>query len=241
MTGKHYGWRARIGLLTPDINTVSEVEFNRHAPEGVTVHAARLPLDDPVDAAALEGMNRDVDRATDAVAKVDPDVVAYGVTAGSFYRGKGYDVELAERIEERAGVPAVTTATAARRAFEALDLESLVIATPYIDELSDLLVAYLEQHGYSVLDVHGEDFASGADYGTSTPRSVYRRVRSIDTDEADGVFISGMEYHGMPVVETLEADLDKPVVSAHQATLWDALRAAGVGSESVQAGSLFDL
>lgn len=239
MSGEYYGWRGRIGLLVPDINTVTEVEFNRHKPEGVSMHAARMTVEDPVDAASMERMNEDIDGAADAVAKTDPDVIAYCVTAGSFYRGKGYDVELEDAIEDRTGIPAVTTAAAVRRAFDHLGIESIVAVTPYVNELNDRLVEFFEAYGYSVLDVLGEQFETGDRYGTSTPQRVYDRATSIDVPAADGVFISGMEYHGLPVVEHLEADLEKPVVSAHQATLWNALDLATVGAEDVRIGRLF--
>ena len=37
-----YGWRARIGLLVPAVNTIMEPEMWRTAPEHVTVHTARI-------------------------------------------------------------------------------------------------------------------------------------------------------------------------------------------------------
>ena len=37
-----YGWRGRIGLLVPSINTTMETEFGRIAPQGVSVHSARI-------------------------------------------------------------------------------------------------------------------------------------------------------------------------------------------------------
>lgn len=240
MRGKHYGWRGRIGLLTPDINTVSEVEFNRYRPSGVTVHVARLPLTDPIDVDAMVRMNEDVDRATDAVAKTSPDVIAYGVTAGSFFRGCGYDTELEDQIESQTDIPSVTTAAAVRRAFNRLDITSVVVVTPYLNELNKRLVDFLDAYGYRVVEIQGEEFQSGERFGTSTPESVYRHVREIDSSEADGVFISGMEYHGTPVIQELETDLGKPVVTAHQATLWNALRTINVGYRDVRLGELFD-
>jgi maleate isomerase len=40
------GFRARIGLLTPDDDAVPESEFWTMAPDGVSVHAARVPIAD---------------------------------------------------------------------------------------------------------------------------------------------------------------------------------------------------
>ena len=39
-----YGWRARIGFITPITNTTCEAEWNALKPEGVTVHCTRIPL-----------------------------------------------------------------------------------------------------------------------------------------------------------------------------------------------------
>ena len=37
-----YGWRARIGLLVPSINTTMETEMWSLVPENVSVHTARI-------------------------------------------------------------------------------------------------------------------------------------------------------------------------------------------------------
>jgi hypothetical protein len=39
-----WAWRARIGVLTPHGDVGPECEFRAMAPEGVSVHAARVPL-----------------------------------------------------------------------------------------------------------------------------------------------------------------------------------------------------
>ncbi len=36
--------RARIGVLTPHLDAVPESEFQALAPDGVSIHAARIPL-----------------------------------------------------------------------------------------------------------------------------------------------------------------------------------------------------
>ena len=53
-----FGWRARIGVLVPPGNPTVEPEFYRMAPEGVTIHFARLQgfqsLSTPGAAAGME-------------------------------------------------------------------------------------------------------------------------------------------------------------------------------------------
>jgi maleate isomerase len=38
------GWRARVGALTPHLDPVPETELRAMAPQGVSIHAARVPL-----------------------------------------------------------------------------------------------------------------------------------------------------------------------------------------------------
>lgn len=57
---------------------------------------------------------------------------------------------------------------------------------------------------------------------------------------ADGVFVSCTNYRTFEVMDRLEADLDKPVVTSNQATLWDVLGELGVDASSHVPGSLAD-
>jgi maleate isomerase len=57
--------------------------------------------------------------------------------------------------------------------------------------------------------------------------------------DADAVFIRCTALSTVGAIEALEADLGKPVVSAIQATFWDALRLAGVADDCPGFGSLF--
>ncbi|MFB6312090.1 MAG: maleate cis-trans isomerase [Salinirussus sp.] len=240
MGDNYYGWRTRIALLTPSVNTATEVEFNRLLPDGVSVHAARLGLPSPVDVEAVRRMNDDVPQACALLADIEPDIAVYGVTSGSFVEGKGGDIDLEETVADRLGVPAVATAAAARRAFDALGIESIVIRTPYLNDINRTAKTFFEAYGYDVLEISGEEFETTADYGNSTPEGVYRAVRSMDHEAADAIFISGMEYHGVPILRDLEADLDKPVITAHSATLWDTLRTAEVDYSELDLGRLFE-
>lgn len=76
-----YGWRSRLGLVVPSSNTTNEPEFYEHLPEGVSLHTARMRLEN-ANAQAPEGMADKVERYTDLLTTADVDVVAYGVRPG---------------------------------------------------------------------------------------------------------------------------------------------------------------
>src|SRR6266508_445123 len=57
---------------------------------------------------------------------------------------------------------------------------------------------------------------------------VKKLARGADAPDADAVLLSGTGLPTIGVIEVLERDLGKPVVSSNQASLWRALRLAGV-------------
>lgn len=165
-----YGDRGRIGLIVPSSNTTNEPEFAGALPSGVSLHAARMRLDG-VDADSLSAMVDDVERCADLLTTADVDVVAYGCTTGSLVHGPGYDEEIEARIEEAAGVPAVATAASAKRAFDALDADSLAVTTPYVDGLNEREAAFLDAAGYDVVAMRGLGIGSNTDIGAQTPET----------------------------------------------------------------------
>lgn len=233
-----YGWRTRLGLIVPSSNTTNEPEFYRSLPEGVSLHTARMQLRD-ANAADLTAMADDIERCGELLAHADVDVVAYGCTTGSLVKGPGYDEDIESRLSDIVDAPAVATAAAVKRAFDALDVERVAITTPYISELNEREAEFLTAAGYDVVTIEGLGLEPNLDIGAQRPETAYRKARELETREADGVFVSCTNYRTFEMIEPLEADLGKPIVTSNQATLWNALRVANV-SGNVPLGSLFE-
>ncbi len=233
-----YGWRGRLGLILPSSNSTNEPEFARWLPDGVSLHAARMRLED-VDAESLGAMADEVERCADLLATADADAIAYGCTTGSLVHGPGHDEEIEARIESVAGVPAVATAAAIKRAFARLGLERLAITTPYVTELNSREVEFLTDAGYEVAAVDGLGIDRNTEIGAQQPETAYRRARQLPVDDADGVFLSCTNYRTFEVIPALEADLGVPVVTSNQATLWNALAQLGVTADIDDLGRLF--
>src|SRR5207253_3047100 len=72
----------------------------------------------------------------------------------------------------------------------------------------------------------------------TTAEDAYRLARSVDAAEAEAVFLSGTGMPTVPVLEALEQDLGKPVISSASAMMWHALRSAGIGQPIAGYGGL---
>ncbi len=229
-----YGWRARVGVIVSPPNTVVESEFVRMAPEGVSIHAARLRRPEGVvgrlDSNTVLDTNQDLPQAAASLTELNLGVVVFAHTSGSMLRGPAYDAELVAMLGEKAGCPAVTTASAVVAALKASGITRLAVLTPYPEEMTLKEVDFLEEAipGLKVVTHRSLGVARGRDLGDMEPNVAYREARSIDGPDVDAVFLSGTNWRTIDVIEALEMDLKKPVFTANQVTMWTTLRTLAI-------------
>ena len=137
--------RKRIGVMVPSTNTTFEGDFQMLVPKDVTVHGQRMWLtNDAMGEAGMNRMNEDIETGARTLATANVDVIAYGCTTGSFYRGPGWDREMLALIAREAGVPAVATTPSVVEALRAFGARRLSVATPYPEWNNRKLRSYLE-------------------------------------------------------------------------------------------------
>ena len=222
-----YGWRARIGLLLPSANVVFEPEFSKVLPEGVSAYSARM-YNKKADLEDTIGLERDIERASKELSSTRPKVIGFCCTSGSLVKGKGWDKEIINRIQKVVNVPATTTTTASIKALSRFKVERVSIVTPYIADLDQKEKEFFEASGLKVLSIDGLGIEEAVEIGDVDPSEVYDFAMKKCSGEADGLFISCTNLRTIEILEVLERDLKRPVVSANQATMWDMLRLAGV-------------
>ena len=231
------GWRGRIGLLVPSVNTVVEPELNRLVPDGITVHAARM-RNSRADVKDGLKMLDHVERAVDELASARVDVIAFACTTSSFVKGADGERRLRELIERSSRTKTITTSAAVVEALRTLQLQRLTVVTPYSDEVNALEESYLTTNGFSVQALRGMGTEDAWSIGAIPAEVVYRLARDAFRPDSDGLFISCTNLPTVDVIEALETDTGRPVVTSNQATLWACLRAIGCGEPVSGAGRL---
>jgi maleate cis-trans isomerase len=224
-----YGWRARIGRISPSPETAGAEEWRRSLPEGVCLVETRTLIHD-VTTEGLAEMIRQVERAALELASARVDVILQAGTAAAFFRGLGHDADLIRRITAATKIQATTTLTAVVDALRALRIERPAIATPYIPEMDAMLAEVLKQSGFTVAALKGLGIRRSIDMGDLGPEAAYRLGREAvrAAGNADGVLISCGNFRTFEIIEPLERDSGLPVVTSNQAGLWRALRLAGI-------------
>ena len=140
-------------------------------------------------------------------------------------------------MERAAGVTSTTTSTALLAALGALGATRLGVATPYIDELNELEARFLESEGFEIVALRGLAINSDAEIAR-VPYSEVRRLAQTVAPGTDAVFLSCANLPTLEVLEELEHELDRPVISSVAVTIWHALCLAGIEAGALGSGSL---
>ena len=223
-----HGWRARIGMLLPSVNAAAEPQADAMAPDGVSFHTTRLRLKGSSEADIM-GMVENLEDAASLVADAKVDLIVFHCTAASMHR-PGFDDEIIERIETATDIPATSTSKAVLDALRRLDARRIALTTPYVQETNDREVAFLESHQITVLSETGMGIGGdGLRMIGVQPGEWYRRVKAQEDAAADAYFISCTAIRAAEVIEPLEHDLDRPVVTSNQAMVWHSLEKLGIG------------
>jgi maleate cis-trans isomerase len=216
----------RIGLLLPSSNSVQEPDFSAVLPKHVTLHIARMGLRD-VEAQSTLRIVQEIEAESRKLADVDVDVIVFAATAPSSRNGIGYDQELVKRISAASGKPATTASTALLEALRTLSARQVVLGAPWSEAINQTAAAFIEANGFKVLAQETLGHIRNLDIGLLDPQTAYDVGRRVDRPGADAVMLACGNWTTFAIIERLERDLGKPVLTTNQVSLWHALKIMG--------------
>ena len=230
----------RLGVLLPTGNRVLEPDMYKMAPKGVTVHFERLGIiyrAAPPPGSVEGGLRQrsshgeDIERATKVIASVEPKVIAYGCTSGSYFKGIDYNKELIRKMEAAAGIPAITTSMASVEALRELGLKKVCFITPYDDFFTEKGKEFFEASGFEV-PVTKHLTITSFERKQLPPEAVLKLTHELAISaynpSCDGIFCSCTGFNAIEIIEEVEKEIGKPMISANQATMWLMLKIAEV-------------
>jgi maleate isomerase len=216
----------RIGLLVPSSNTTVEPEFYRALPRDLTLHCARMFLQQ-ITTESIQRTAEDVERESRGLASADVDVVVLGATAPSFINGLGYDREMCQRIEQACGKPAVTTSSALIDALRELGIQRISLGSAYTHTVNGVCANFLRGNDLDVVATEGLNMEDNLAVGRLSAETAYEMGRLIDRPESEAIVLACTNWRSMAIIDRLERDLRKPVLSTTQVSIWAALRRIG--------------
>jgi maleate isomerase len=233
------GWRARIGVVVPSVNTVVEPWFSAASPPGVSVHASRMFLENALTPKSLIRMDKDEGmRAVRQLASCRPHGIAYCCTASSIVQGLEYDRHLQHELEQVAGVPATTATQSILEAMRILGIKRVAAASPYTEEIDRAEHAFFEAAGLEVISSACLGIKDAFELAAPTLRDIHELALRAWKPGAEAMLITCLNLWSQSVVERLETELGVPVITSTQATFWRLLRIAGIDDRIAHYGRL---
>lgn len=220
----------RIGLIVPCDLTL-DAEYPRYLPEGATVHVTRTGFHaGDLDLDFILGVSSpsEIAYATRSLTKIAPGVISFACTSGSFVLGLGGESSIRALMEDAGAAVAQTTSGALLDALAALGVERIGLGTPYTESVGARLGFFLTEAGYHVTDVVNMELHDVI--GPVADDMVIDLARRAAGGRPDAVFLACTGVPTLDLINPLEADLEMPVLTANQVTMWAALGSIGMRS-----------
>lgn len=230
----------RVGLIVPSSNVTLETELprmlERHPrSDSITVHSSRAVMRD-VTADSLRSMVEQLERCTEEILDIEPDVVLYGCLVAVMAAGPRAHLDAESTISEIAArrglAPTVASSAGALvRCLERMAVSKIAVLMPYTPPLAETVIGYVEGHGVEVSAWHAFGVADNRSVGSLPQEDLLGRVIEMDLNGAEAVVISAcVQMPSLDVVQTAEDALGVPVLSAATAGVYEVL--SGLGGKS---------
>lgn len=240
----------RIGMIVPSSNVTMETEVPalldarpEHFGESFTFHSSRMRMQS-VTQEELERMDAQSEDCAALLSDARCDVLGYACLIGIMAQGPGYhkdsEARLHEITQENNGpAPVVTSAGALVRALDHLEANRVALIAPYVEELTQTVIEYLEGSGTEVIDYRTLECPDNLEVAQLDQRNLITIGDELDLDDADALVLSScVQMPSLSSIQSAEDRFGLPVLSAATATTWDILRALRLSTTIPGAGHL---
>ena len=136
----------------------------------------------------------------------------------------GYDQELIKRISAASGKPATTASTALLEALRVLSVKQIVLGAPWSAPVNQTVAAFIEANGVKVLAQEALGLVRNLEIGLLDPQTALDVGRRVNRPGADAVILACGNWSTFSIIDQLERNLGKPVLTTNQVSLWHALK-----------------
>lgn len=239
------GWRAKIGVITPATNTITQPELDAMRPRGVTnqIHRVVIP-DSPVGsdtefATMMAAVRTATESAVDVLMACSPSALVFGMAVESFWEGVLDASALQAHLQTRAGVNVILgihACVAAIRRYGSIHKIGLI--TPYMPAGDAQVRRTFTDLGFEVVNLLGLKCNSPVLMAHEPQERLRRAVREVDDPSVELILQVGANLAFANVASEAERWLNKPVLATNTCSYWHALRMTGIDDKIDGYGSL---
>ncbi|WP_327711034.1 decarboxylase [Streptomyces sp. NBC_00464] len=165
--------------------------------------------------------------------------VVWACDGGSFLYGPQGAHDQVMAVARAAGVPASSTSIGFVHAVRKLGANRVAVAATYPEDIAAHFTSFLRATGMEVVATHAAGVAGAAEAAAWGFDQVKELARAADRPEADAVLLPDTALHTVGHLAELEEFLGKPVLTANQVAVREALRLADRPAWAPRLGALF--
>ncbi|MEV0906154.1 maleate cis-trans isomerase family protein [Streptomyces hokutonensis] len=192
-----------------------------------------------VDALLEMGSTARLTAGVEALRMSGAEAVVWACTSGSFVYGWEGAHEQVRGLARAAGLPASSTSFAFVYAAKELGVRRVAVGATYPDDVAALFADFLRAGGVEPAVVRASGIITAAEVGTWGRDEVLALARSVDGPDIEAVLLPDTALHTAGHLTDLEKELGKPVLTANQVTVWEALRLTDRRVNAPELGALF--
>ena len=227
----------RIGVVALATDFNIEQDLRRMLPGKAEIFTSRVRNYNPLTIENLRSMAPGISAAADTILPgTQLDAMIYACTSGTVAIGSEQVTELIH--QSCPGVPVTNPVTAAVAAFKRLGARRISILTPYTEQVNHEVAELFQSEGFEVLNIAGFGFEDDTAMTFISPQDIVHAAKKVCDPQADLLFISCTALRASVVLDDIEAQLGKPVVSSNQALTWHSLQLVGYQDPVYGFGSL---
>lgn len=225
-----FGWRARIGYISPTVIEVLPFEFYRFAPEGVGLVGSTCSIDDWRPEEFEKGLAQ-VKTAAAYLGSRKVDYIIHGGGPLVVARGKGYEETIVKEIEAAAGVPATTGVRSGLEALRHVKAKRVAIASCYPPGHNEAMANFLSSFGFDIVAAEGTNMPF-KDIQKQSPHEIYKFATQViaRAKDCDTVYLPCPQWQGAQAVAAIEQDTGVTAVAYTHANFFCAFRQLGIGA-----------
>jgi maleate isomerase len=161
------------------------------------------------------------------LAREKVDVLICGGGPVALSKGSGGDAGLSAMPRQATGLPVVMANGAVLNALRVFAIRSVLVVSPFIEARNQEIKEFLESAGLRVTATRGLGLVKNIDFAMQSSEAAYDLARRLAAENpaADAIYIACPRWPTVEIIEPLEADTGKLVISAAAAMVWGALSA----------------
>ncbi len=241
----------RIGQIVPSSNTTMETEIpamltarmSIRPEQRFTFHSSRMRMKKVVKE-ELAAMDAESDRCAQELSDAKVNVLGYACLVAIMAMGPGYHRESEKRLTQRvrdndSDGQVITSAGALVEGLKVMGAKKVAVVAPYMKPLTELVVDYIRQEGFEVMDYIALEIPDNLDVARHDPQRLPEIVKDLKYQDADVIVLSAcVQMPSLPAIAKVEAMTGKPVVTAAVATTYAMLKSLDLEPVVPGAGAL---